>query len=284
MNCIFWGNENNFAYRSTLLYCDFDGGFEGEGNIDDDPLFVNPDEGDYHLSEDSPCIDTGDPEADLDPDGTRADMGAFHFHQRDIEVEPETIAFEGVQTGTIDSSSVIIRNVGLTTLTLHPPDIDLDDSPFTHSWDAEGDGELEPESEYFLWIYFSPEEQDEYRATLFITSDDPDEDTVRVELTGTALGVDDEDTALPLEFCITSIYPNPFNNSVRIGFSIKNDAEVSLAIYDLSGRLVEEIGRGQLTSGRYTKVWNAKNISAGSYLIRLETAERSITRKVALIK
>ena len=71
---------------------------------------------------------------------------------------------------------------------------------------------------------------------------------------------------------------------MRIGFSIVNDAEVRLAIYDLSGRLVEEIGRGQLKSGHYTKVWNATNVSAGSYLIRLETAEHSVSRKVALIK
>ena len=93
-----------------------------------------------------------------------------------------------------------------------------------------------------------------------------------------------ESSIAPESFELTAVYPNPFNNSLRIGFSIMNDAEVRLAIYDLSGRFVEEIGRGHLKSGRYTKVWNATSISAGTYLIRLETAERSITRKVALIK
>ena len=51
-----------------------------EGNIDQDPLFLNPDEDDFHLTENSPCIDTGDPHYPPDPDGTRADMGAFYFH------------------------------------------------------------------------------------------------------------------------------------------------------------------------------------------------------------
>jgi len=53
----------------------------GDNNIDADPLFVDPDNGDYHLTENSPCIDAGDPDSPLDPDGTRADMGAFYFPQ-----------------------------------------------------------------------------------------------------------------------------------------------------------------------------------------------------------
>ncbi len=53
----------------------------GTGNIiDDDPLLVDPENGDYHLSSGSPCIDAGDPFI-CDPDSTRADMGAFYFHQ-----------------------------------------------------------------------------------------------------------------------------------------------------------------------------------------------------------
>ncbi len=67
----------------------------GDGNIDEDPLFVDPDEGDYHLTEDSPCIDAGDPDSDPDPDGTRADMGAYYFHQIgryiDVPLDYETI-------------------------------------------------------------------------------------------------------------------------------------------------------------------------------------------------
>ncbi|MBM3326925.1 MAG: T9SS type A sorting domain-containing protein [Calditrichaeota bacterium] len=59
----------------------------GEHNFDADPQFVNPDNGDYRLSENSPCIDAGDPAAPLDPDGSRADVGAYYFHQV-IERQP----------------------------------------------------------------------------------------------------------------------------------------------------------------------------------------------------
>ena len=50
-------------------------------NIFEDPLFVDPANDDYHLTEGSPCIDAGDPESPLDPDSTRADMGAYYFDQ-----------------------------------------------------------------------------------------------------------------------------------------------------------------------------------------------------------
>ena len=93
--------------RLTIDYCDIQGGVNsigmqdngwlnwGDGNINEDPLFVNPDEGDFHLTEDSPCIDAGDPESDPDPDGTRADMGAYYFYQNHIIDVPDD--FETIQ-------------------------------------------------------------------------------------------------------------------------------------------------------------------------------------------
>jgi len=48
------------------------------GNISEDPLFIDPDNGNYQLQCASPCVDTGDPDV-FDPDGTRSDMGAFYL-------------------------------------------------------------------------------------------------------------------------------------------------------------------------------------------------------------
>lgn len=64
-----------------VTYSDVQGGWPGEGNIDSYPLFVDPDNGDYHLQVGSPCIDAGDPNSPKDPDGTRANMGAFYSDQ-----------------------------------------------------------------------------------------------------------------------------------------------------------------------------------------------------------
>ena len=47
----------------------------GEGNLSDNPRLINPLSGDFTLASDSPAINSGDPATELDPDGTRADMG-----------------------------------------------------------------------------------------------------------------------------------------------------------------------------------------------------------------
>lgn len=57
-----------------------------DGNIDVDPLFVDAANSDLHLLAGSPCIDTGDPASPLDPDSTRADMGAYFFNVCEPEV------------------------------------------------------------------------------------------------------------------------------------------------------------------------------------------------------
>ena len=71
-----------------IFYSDVEGGWIGEGNIDDDPLFVDSENGDYHLKEGSPCIDTGDisliaPGKDIDgddrPQGDGVDMGSDEY-------------------------------------------------------------------------------------------------------------------------------------------------------------------------------------------------------------
>ena len=52
----------------------------GTGNIFDDPMFVQASTGNFELHPDSPCIDAGDPDSPLDPDSTRADIGAYYRH------------------------------------------------------------------------------------------------------------------------------------------------------------------------------------------------------------
>jgi len=70
-----------------IRYCDTQDNWTGIGNISSDPLFVDLENGNVHLKCGSPCIDAGDPESPLDPDGTRTDMGAFYFDKRDYAVK-----------------------------------------------------------------------------------------------------------------------------------------------------------------------------------------------------
>jgi len=104
INTISWGNNDgnshnffigNIMDSPEITYCDFQGGYEAiggdgsgdnfsgiyENNMDDDPLFIDPENENFHLTENSPCIDAGDPEQPLDPDGTISDIGAFYYDQ-----------------------------------------------------------------------------------------------------------------------------------------------------------------------------------------------------------
>ncbi len=73
--------NNNLFNNVNNIIGDCSWGCSLMNNVEDDPLFIGGTPFDYHLQENSPCIDTGDPSSPLDPDGTVADMGAFYFHQ-----------------------------------------------------------------------------------------------------------------------------------------------------------------------------------------------------------
>jgi predicted outer membrane repeat protein len=93
-NSIVWGNYPQEIQTTEaipeIMFCDIMGGYEGFEVINEDPLFVDADNSNYHLSWNtypqesgfkSPAIDSGDPASEFDPDGTIADMGAYYFEQ-----------------------------------------------------------------------------------------------------------------------------------------------------------------------------------------------------------
>ena len=71
----------------NIIYSDIEDEFEGDGNIHEDPLFTDPENGDFTLMEDSPCIDAGEGLDGIDwstirpgygrVNGSTADMGAY---------------------------------------------------------------------------------------------------------------------------------------------------------------------------------------------------------------
>ncbi len=89
---------------------------------------------------------------------------------------------------------------------------------------------------------------------------------------------------IPTEFGISDVYPNPFNRVMRLDFSLPEASEVSIAVYDVNGRLVERLISGRMEAGRHQTVWEASAASAGLYLVRMEAAGHSDTRKINLVK
>lgn len=89
---------------------------------------------------------------------------------------------------------------------------------------------------------------------------------------------------LPAEFRLVSAFPNPFNGTVRIRYSLAADIDVDISVYDLSGRLVESLSRGVERAGYHEISWEPDTQASGVYFIRLEGATRYQTMKVLYLK
>ena len=188
-----------FEYLSSfdIIYSDILGGWEGEGNVDIDPLFQDPENSNFHLMStacgdpyDSPCIDAGDPsifDSILDCDWglgeERSDMGAY------------------------------------------------------------GGGD------------------------------------------STLVGIDDDkEPEVPIRFGLSQNFPNPFNASTIIQYSIPTASNVTIEIYDILGRKVETLVQGEQPAGYHQVRWDANDHSSGMYFYRIQAGEYTKTRKMVLLK
>ena len=88
----------------------------------------------------------------------------------------------------------------------------------------------------------------------------------------------------PSNFSIVSIYPNPFNPSTTISFTLNQFSNVDLQIYNLRGELVENLINERLNVGRHSILWNADSYSVGTYLLKIKAGHQVDTRKLVLIK
>ena len=169
----------------TVSYSDIDGGWTGESNINTDPLFVDPENGDYHLTESSPCIDAGNPNFPFDPDGTIADIGAFYYDQ-----------------GTGIEENFELQNL-------------------------------------------------------------------RNSLTN---------------------YPNPFNPTTTIEFSIQNNSQIELSVFNIKGQKVKTLINNDVIKGSHSISWNGddklgKSVSSGIYYYKLKiNGKIEAVKKCLLLK
>jgi serine protease AprX len=74
-------------------------------------------------------------------------------------------------------------------------------------------------------------------------------------------------TQAPLSFSLSSPYPNPFNSAVRIEMSVEAPTLVSLFVYNVLGKRVAQLYRGQIAEGIHQFTWVPKGVSSGRYWI-----------------
>jgi hypothetical protein len=95
--------------------------------------------------------------------------------------------------------------------------------------------------------------------------------------------------ALPATIILHQNRPNPFNPSTSIAFELPEAAPMILCIYDASGRTVRTLAQGNLERGLHGFEWDGcddsgRRVGSGIYLCRLKVDDRSLTRKLVMLK
>ena len=76
---------------------------------------------------------------------------------------------------------------------------------------------------------------------------------------------------IPDEYLLGQNYPNPFNPSTNIPFALPFESEVKVNIYDVRGRLVQELVNSYFRPGYHHVAWEASHLSSGLYFIQFES-------------
>ena len=103
-----------------------------------------------------------------------------------------------------------------------------------------------------------------------------------------AVGID-RDITKPTEFRLLANYPNPFNATTRLLYTLPEAAQVKLTIYNLNGAVVNTLVNGVQPAGYYGMDWDGRDqsgaiVSTGVYIYRLQANGQVSTRKMVLMK
>ena len=315
-NNIVWdvdANEIDPDFQN-VTFSDVLGGYFGFGNINADPLLVDPLELDFTLQPASPCINAGDPSI-TDPDGTFSDMGAFYYPSEPgmgivtieftpvnppINLPPEggTVAFDVEITcgedyaifdvwydlelpdGQVFSPVFLRESLYLTPGSSINRQLELEIPALAMpgTYEVQGYAGSYPDSVASMTFFTFTKEAsgDLYAAGSNHT----------VSLSGWG---DTEyfemPVATPESYKLTlNASPNPFNPETNISFSLPETGEVGLKIFDITGREIAELYSGILAPGPHEFQWNAASYSSGVYFVACEYQNGFATQKITLIK
>ena len=99
---------------------------------------------------------------------------------------------------------------------------------------------------------------------------------------GWALDVDN--SSMPESFVLHNSYPNPFNPTTKIPFSIKESQNIKISIFDINGKLIQNVSNQYFESGNHYVKFSSKKLSSGIYFIMLNHKNGIETQKITFLK
>jgi hypothetical protein len=101
-------------------------------------------------------------------------------------------------------------------------------------------------------------------------------------------GAEDKDN-IPMAIELEQNYPNPFKPFTTIGFNLPEEAQVSVSIYDIEGKLVKSLVNETFSEGYNQTMWdgtdaNGNSVASGVYFYRLRAGQQVLTKKMTLLK
>ena len=97
-------------------------------------------------------------------------------------------------------------------------------------------------------------------------------------------GINDENGSIPNKLVLNQNYPDPFNPSTTISYSIPKQSQVTLMVYDILGNEIKTLINEEKTAGTYKINLNASNLSSGIYFYKFETDNYVKCKKMILLK
>lgn len=281
VNSIFWNNSPNVFTASSsfyiLAYCSMQSAEGDQTNIFGDPLFTDLANGDLTLLANSPCIDTGTPDAgdlglpitdlaglprivDGNGDGTaRIDIGCYEWQVPVIDGTLMGTVTDG-QNQPLQSALIIVNDLSSVTNSMGQYLLTLAPGSYSVTCILQGfypitvDGVI-IEEELTTTLDFMLEPVSNY-------------DLYEVS-------------------CIYNLrnHPNPFSRNTTISFETNKALPVEVNIYNLKGKKIKTLSKCSLKAGSHQMIWDGtdddrNNVSTGIYLYKLEYDRNRIIRKV----
>lgn len=294
--------------ETIVTYSNIEGGYDGVGNGSSNPMFVDPENGNYRLQTNSNCIDDGNSDVHLewcatDLDGNprfmdhpnhadtgpgpapAIDLGAYEFMPDDcpqIVVSPEELHFAETYILEHDTLSFTIYSMGTADLILYSLN-SSDPTVFEIIWAEEADTLLSPGASTQVEVVFTPSEAVHYEEEVLIVSNCVN---IIVDLYGDGTDVSTRETegAIPEEYSLSPAFPNPFNPSTTIRFGLPEASDVHIDLLNILGQNAGTLLNSRVPAGTHLVHVDGSGLAAGSYFIRLQTDQYTHVHRIILLK